>query len=51
MFVLASATDAARPGVDEHANIKLTRQAQVVFVQALLDTPSAVPRLQRAAET
>lgn len=50
-FVLASAASAARQAVDEHANIKLTRQAQVVFVQALLDPPSAVPRLQRAAET
>jgi len=50
-FVLASAANAARQAVDEHANIKLTRQAQVVFVQALLDPPSAAPRLQRAVET
>ncbi len=50
-YVLASAANAARQAVDEHANIKLTRQAQVVFVQALLDPRSAVPRLQRPAET
>lgn len=50
-FVLATAANAARQAVDEHANNKLARQAQLVFVQALLDPPSAVPRLQRAAET
>jgi uncharacterized protein (DUF1778 family) len=50
-FVLASAADAARQAVDEHATIKLKRQAQLVFVEALLGPPSEVPRLQRAAET
>ncbi len=50
-FVLASAAAAAGQAVDERVNIKLTRQAQVVFVQALLHPPSAVPRLQRAAAT
>lgn len=50
-FVLASATDAARQIVDEHTSIELTHQEQVAFAQALLDPPSATPRLQHAAGT
>lgn len=50
-FLLATATDVARQIVDEHTTIELTQQEQVVFVQALLDPPSAAPRLQRAVET
>lgn len=50
-FLLASATDVARQIVDEHSSIELTRQEQVAFAQALLDPPSAAPRLQRAVET
>lgn len=50
-FLLASATDVARQIVDEHTTIELTRQEQVAFVQALLDPPSAAPRLQRAVAT
>lgn len=50
-FLLASATDVARQIGVEHTTIELTRQEHVAFVQALLDPPSAAPRLHRAVET
>jgi len=50
-FLLATATGVARQIVSAHKSIDLTQPEQVAFVQALLDPPSAVPRLQRAVET
>ena len=50
-FLLATAADFARQIVSAHTSIELTQQEQVVFVQALLDPPSAAPRLQRAVVT
>lgn len=48
-LVLASATDAARRMVDEHATIRLARREQEAFVAAHLDPPAATAGLLRAA--
>ena len=49
-FVLASAADAARKIIDQHATIRLTREEQVALVETLLDPPAPSARLRRAAQ-
>jgi uncharacterized protein (DUF1778 family) len=49
-FVLASAADAARKIIDQHATIRLTLEEQVALVETLLDSPAPSARLRRAAQ-
>lgn len=49
-FVVASAQDAARRVLAEHESIRLSREEQVAFVQALLSPPGPNARLKRAAK-
>ena len=50
-FVVASAQDAARRVIAEHETIRLSREEQLAFVQALLNPPQPNARLKRAAKT
>ncbi|MCW5625877.1 MAG: DUF1778 domain-containing protein [Burkholderiales bacterium] len=49
-FVVAGAQDAARRVLAEHASVRLSREEQRVFVQALLNPPEPNARRKRAAE-
>ena len=49
-FVVASAHDAARRVIAEHESIRLSREEQLAFVEALLQPPAPNPRLKRAAK-
>ena len=49
-FVVASAQDAARRVLAEHESIRLSREEQLAFVQALLKPPEPNARLKRAAK-
>ena len=49
-FVVASAQDAARRVIAEHESIRLSREEQLAFVQALLSPPEPNARLKRAAK-
>ena len=49
-FVVASAQDAARLVIAEHESIRLSREEQLGFVQALLNPPEPNARLKRAAK-
>jgi uncharacterized protein (DUF1778 family) len=49
-FVVASAQDAARRVLAEHESIRLSREEQLAFVQALLNPPQPNARLKRAAK-
>ena len=49
-FVVASAQDAARRVIAEHASVRLSRDEQLAFVQALLKPPAPNARLKRAAK-
>lgn len=48
-FVVASAQEAARRIIDEHENLRLTRDEQLRFVNALLKPPAPSKRLRQAA--
>ena len=48
-FVVASAQEAARRIIDEHENVRLTRDEQLRFVNALLKPPAPSNRLHPAA--
>ncbi len=48
-FVVASAQDAAAKVIQEHDAIRLSREEQIAFVQALLDPPAPADRLRQAA--
>jgi uncharacterized protein (DUF1778 family) len=50
-FVVASAQEAARKVMQEHAAIQLSRAEQVAFVSVLLEPPKPSVRLRRAAAT
>lgn len=47
-FVVASAQEAAQRIIDEHENIRLSRDEQVLFVSALLSPAEPVDRLRQA---
>jgi len=47
---VVSAQDAARQVIAEHESIRLSREEQQTFVQALLQPPEPTARLKRAAE-
>ena len=49
-FVVTSAEDAARQVIAEHESIRLSREEQQTFVQALLQPPEPNERLKRAAK-
>ena len=49
-FVVASAQDAARRVIAEHESIRLSREEQLAFVEALLQPPEPNARLKRAAK-
>ena len=49
-FVVTSAQDAARRVIAEHESIRLSREEQQTFVQALLQPQEPHTRLKRAAE-
>lgn len=49
-FVVASALDAASRVIAEHESIRLSREEQRAFVQALLNPPESNARLKRAAK-
>ena len=49
-FVVASAQDAARLVIAEHESIRLPREEQLAFVEALLQPPEPNARLKRAAK-
>ena len=49
-FVVTSAQDAARRVIAEHESIRLSREEQLAFVQALLQPPEPSARLKRAAK-
>ena len=49
-FVVVSAQDAARRLIAEHESIRLSREEQLAFVQALLQPPAPNARLKRAAK-
>ena len=49
-FVVASAQDAAHQVIAEHESIRLSREEQLAFVQALLQPPEPNARLKRAAK-
>ncbi len=48
-FVVASAQEAARRIIDEHENVRLTRDEQLRFVNALLKPPAPSKRLRQAS--
>jgi uncharacterized protein (DUF1778 family) len=48
-FVVASAQDAARLVITEHESIRLSREEQLAFVEALLQPPEPNARVKRAA--
>ena len=50
-FVVTSAQDAARRVIAEHESIRLSREEQLAFVQALLQPPEPNARLKRAARS
>jgi len=47
-FVVASAQEAALRIIDEHQNLRLTRDEQLRFVNALLKPPTPSKRLRQA---
>ena len=49
-FVVASAHDAARRVIAERESIRLSREEQLAFVEALLQPPAPSARLKRAAQ-
>lgn len=49
-FVVASVQDAARRVIAEQEFIRLSREEQSAFVQALLNPPAPNARLERAAK-
>ena len=49
-FVVASAQDAARRVLAEYESIRLSREEQLAFVQALLNPKEPNARLKRAAK-
>lgn len=49
-FVVGAAHDAARKVVTEMQTIKLTREEQIRFAEALLAPPRDVPKLREALE-
>ena len=49
-FVVTNAQDAARRVIAEHESIRLSREEQQTFVQALLQPPEPNARLKRAAK-
>jgi uncharacterized protein (DUF1778 family) len=49
-FVVTNAEDAARQVIAEHGSIRLSREEQLAFVQALLQPPEPNARLKRAAK-
>jgi uncharacterized protein (DUF1778 family) len=49
-FVVASAQDAARRVIAEHESIRLSREEQLAFVQAVLSPNEPNARLKRAAK-
>ena len=49
-FVVTSGQDAARRVIAEHESIRLSREEQLPFVQALLQPPEPNARLKRAAK-
>jgi uncharacterized protein (DUF1778 family) len=49
-FVVASAQEAARRVIAEQESIRLSREEQSAFVQALLNPPEPNARLERAAQ-
>jgi len=49
-FVVTSAQDKARRVIAEHESIRLSREEQQAFVQALLQPPEPNARLKRAAK-
>ena len=49
-FVVTSAQDAARRAIAEHESIRLSREEQLAFVQALVQPPEPNARLKRAAK-
>ncbi|MGL6111447.1 MAG: DUF1778 domain-containing protein [Rubrivivax sp.] len=49
-FVITSAQDAARLLIAAHESIRLSREEQLAFVQALLQPPEPNARLKRAAK-
>jgi uncharacterized protein (DUF1778 family) len=49
-FVVASAQEAARRVIAEHESIRLSREEQLAFVQALLSPSEPNARLKRAAK-
>lgn len=49
-FVVASAHDAARRVIAEHDALRLSREEQLAFVQAVLQPPVPNARLKRAAK-
>lgn len=50
-FVVASAQEAARRVLAEHESIRLSREEQLAFVQALLTPSEPNTRLKRAARS
>lgn len=48
-FVVASAQEAARRIIDEHENLRLTREEQLRFVNALRKPPAPSKRLRKAS--
>lgn len=48
-FVVASAQEAASRVIHEHETIRLSRNEQIAFVNALLDPPAPNARLREAA--
>lgn len=48
-FVVDSAQKAAQRIVDEHENVRLTREEQLRFLNALLKPPAPSKRLRQAA--
>ena len=47
-FVVASAQEAAQRIIKEHENVRLTREEQIRFVNALLQPPAPSKRLRQA---
>jgi uncharacterized protein (DUF1778 family) len=48
-FVVASAQEAAAKVIEANETIRLTREEQIAFVSALLNSPPPNARLRRAA--
>ena len=49
-FVVTCAQDAAHRVIAEHESIRLSREEQLAFVEALLQPPAPSARLKRAAK-